>query len=104
VRLRLLSDAREELRLGVAYYERERPGVGRRFLQQVRQMLGEIRKAPERFARRRARGIKEELRSVVLARFPYEIVFYCDPSDIVVVAVAHASRRPGYWRARLEEK
>ena len=98
----MFPEARQELRSAIAYYEEARPGVGRRFLQQVRKMFGEIRRAPERFARRRANRIKEELRSVVLARFPYEIVFYCEPDEIVVVAVAHAKRRPGYWRKRLD--
>ena len=100
----MLTEARDELRSAIAYYERERPGVGRRFLQQVRKMFGDIRQAPERFARRRARGIKEELRSVVLTRFPYEIIFYRELAEIVVVAVAHAKRRPGYWRKRLDPK
>jgi hypothetical protein len=100
----LLVEARDELRSAIEYYEHERAGVGLRFLKQIRQILGEIRRSPERFAKRRTRGIKKELRSVVLTRFPYEVVFYRGTTEIIVVAVAHAKRRPGYWRKRLEPK
>jgi hypothetical protein len=35
-----------------------------------------------------------------VAKFPYRIVYVIVASNIDVVAVAHAKRRPGYWRAR----
>jgi toxin ParE1/3/4 len=36
-----------------------------------------------------------------VARFPYVLVFRRLETDVVmVVAVAHTSRRPGYWRRR----
>jgi hypothetical protein len=37
----------------------------------------------------------------VLKRFPYDIVVRELSEEILVVAVAHHSRRPGYWRDRL---
>ena len=36
-----------------------------------------------------------------LHRYPYQLVFYRMDRGLVVVAVAHAKRRPGYWRRRL---
>jgi toxin ParE1/3/4 len=42
-----------------------------------------------------------EYRWVRVTRFPYMIVFRVrGPDDVVVAAVAHTSRRPGYWRHR----
>jgi plasmid stabilization system protein ParE len=41
-----------------------------------------------------------KFRWVRLRRFPYLIVYHADDAGIMVVAVAHASRRPGYWRHR----
>jgi plasmid stabilization system protein ParE len=40
-------------------------------------------------------------RSCRLKRFPYHLVFVVEPNRQLVVAVAHFSRRPGYWRRRL---
>jgi toxin ParE1/3/4 len=40
-------------------------------------------------------------RYVRVARFPYIVVFRRREDDsVMVVAVAHTSRRPGYWRRR----
>ena len=39
-------------------------------------------------------------RRVLLRRFPFFIVYRVRRDDAQVVAVAHARRQPGYWRAR----
>jgi len=39
-------------------------------------------------------------RRILLRRFPYQIVYRLKPDGIVVVAVAHLKRRPGYWKSR----
>lgn len=35
-----------------------------------------------------------------LRRFPYSIIYQLKPNEIRVIALAHQSRRPGYWRGR----
>jgi len=35
-----------------------------------------------------------------LRRFPYSIIYQVKPEEIRVIALAHQSRRPGYWRGR----
>jgi toxin ParE1/3/4 len=35
-----------------------------------------------------------------LKRFPYTLVFRIQGESIRVIAIAHQSRRPGYWAAR----
>jgi len=44
--------------------------------------------------------IAKDARRVLLKRFPYSIVFYERENQIVIIAFAHSSRRPGYWRSR----
>jgi plasmid stabilization system protein ParE len=39
-------------------------------------------------------------RRVLVSRFPYQLVYRLRPGEVVVVAVAHMKRRPGYWRDR----
>ena len=39
-------------------------------------------------------------RRYLLRRFPFSIIYRVLPSSIQVIAVAHARRRPGYWRKR----
>jgi toxin ParE1/3/4 len=37
---------------------------------------------------------------VLLRRFPFFVVYHVRGENVQIVAVAHARRRPGYWRAR----
>ena len=39
-------------------------------------------------------------RRVLLRRFPFFVVYRVRGDNVQIVAVAHARRRPGYWRAR----
>jgi hypothetical protein len=35
--------------------------------------------------------------------FPYKIIYFDLPDQILIVAIANDSRRPGYWHPRLRE-
>jgi len=37
-------------------------------------------------------------RRILLNRYPFFVVFRELPKEIQIVAVAHAKRRPGYWK------
>lgn len=39
-------------------------------------------------------------RRVLLERFPYTIYYRVKSHALIIVAVAHQKRRPGYWAAR----
>jgi toxin ParE1/3/4 len=39
-------------------------------------------------------------RRLVMRHFPYSIIYTIAAQEIQVLAVAHQSRRPGYWRKR----
>lgn len=57
--------------------------------------LSAIAVDPKRFA-----AIDESHRVCPVGRFPFRIVYRVAPDRIVVVAIAHAKRRPGYWKGR----
>lgn len=40
------------------------------------------------------------VRSCVLRPFPYAIVYLELPDEILILAIAHAKREPGYWQRR----
>lgn len=48
-------------------------------------------------------GRQHGIRRLVLRRFPYDLVFVERSEEILILALAlaHHSRRPGYWRNRL---
>jgi len=93
-------DVEEEIGAGVAWYEQQRTGLGREFFDEVRAaVLSLTVPGPEC---RPALGVPVELgvRRKLLRRFPYVVVFIEFPTAVHIVAVAHAHRRPGYWKDR----
>ena len=51
---------------------------------------------PERFPRTYG-----NCQRCILNHYPYSVVFYRTPERIIIVAIAHAKRRPAYWRSRM---
>jgi toxin ParE1/3/4 len=48
--------------------------------------------------------VDENLRHFVLRKFPFSVV-YANMGDLVyIVAVAHGSREPEYWRPRVQDR
>jgi plasmid stabilization system protein ParE len=77
------------------YAERSvRAAVG--FTNAVDLALSAISADPKRFAK-----VDEHHRECRVGRFPFRIVYRITPDRIVVVAVAHAKRRPGFWKERM---
>jgi plasmid stabilization system protein ParE len=74
-----------------------RAGLGGEFYGAVVRTIDLIRAHPEIGTPRRGRFPSRQLR---VTRFPYSIVYRIRDDDIYVVAVAHTSRRPGYWKDR----
>jgi plasmid stabilization system protein ParE len=42
-----------------------------------------------------------DFRKYTLRQYPFSILYQDLPSQVVVFAVAHGRRRPGYWRDRV---
>lgn len=42
-----------------------------------------------------------EIRVFRFRVFPYSLIISVEPDALLVLAVAHARRRPGYWRDRI---
>lgn len=97
--IRFSAGASRELEADFRRYERQRPGRGRRFLSAIDIVLGLISEAPNSFTLLRAPSV----RSAKVERFPYRVVFLVMGEDIMVIAVAHGRRRPGYWQRRRQD-
>jgi hypothetical protein len=89
------GDAARELEEATVFYESRVAGLGRSFLEEVESTISLIERFPNAGA-----TISRNLRRVSLDRFPYSIVYRRSAEMLVIIAVAHHRRRPGYWRAR----
>ena len=90
-------DARTEFLAAIEYYEECQLGLGRRFRLLVESAMYSICENPFRY-----RVLHAPFRRCLLQKFPYSIVFSIEPEHILIIAVAHAKRKPGYWHERIE--
>ena len=91
----VLGAANAELVEAAEYYESRSANLGVRFLAEVESALGAIATGPAR-----ASLIRNSIRRRLLPQFPYAILYRDDPNEIVVIAIMHLHRRPGYWAER----
>ena len=91
---RFLPPAEEEMTEASFYYQTASSGLGQEFLDDLQRTIDALCERPK-LGRLVGRG----LRQVPFRRFPF-LLIYAEEEEIVVVAVAHQKRRPGYWRAR----
>lgn len=99
-RLRVDSAAEEEFQAAVAWYENRRPGLGARFFAEVSRVVNMIRRQPGVGGSVPRVRAHHGARRVPLRRFPYFVIYRERTAEIQVVAFAHTSRKPGYWRHR----
>ncbi|HXO27784.1 MAG TPA: type II toxin-antitoxin system RelE/ParE family toxin [Thermoanaerobaculia bacterium] len=88
--------AARELGEAVEYYDEARRGLGDEFLHEVERAIVFLYQYPEA-----APKVGREVRRLVLARFPYSVIYrHLGAGQIRVLAVAHQKRRPRYWTKR----
>jgi plasmid stabilization system protein ParE len=94
--LRILPEAEAEILQALNYYQAVGFQLAIRFLDELSKAVKNIHAAPNRYA-----VYFNDSRRKNLNRFPYAIIFRSSADEILIQAVAHASRRPGYWSKRI---
>lgn len=99
--VRLAAEAARELNEAADWYEGRQPGLADRFLADFDDLLPLIRRHPAAFPCLQDIPMGLEVRRALMSVFPYALIFLELKREIRVIAVAHTSRRPGYWIYRV---
>lgn len=91
-----LPEAEQEMLEAAIYYQSQASGLGVDYLSEVERAVQAITKSPNTWP-----IIKGELRRRLVRRFPFGILYRIEPEKIVIIAVAHLRRKPGYWKKRI---
>lgn len=93
---RFLLPAEEEMVAAAQYYEHQSVGLGTEFLTEVEHTIAAISAHPNA-----APVVKGGIRRRLLTRFPFGVLYVATTDEVIIVAVMHLRRRPGYWEGRL---
>lgn len=92
----LHPEARADLREAAEFY-RERGGISL-----AQSLFSEFEQAVDLLLQHPKLGAvwRYGKRRYLMRRFPYSLIYLVEREELRILAVAHQSRRPGYWRAR----
>ncbi len=94
-------EAEAEFAADVDWYDGREFGLGGLFAEGVRAAIDAATEDPAAWASWPGWEREPEVRSKVVSDFPYRVVYFVEDDLVTIVAVAHAKRRPGYWRDRV---
>lgn len=93
---RFHPEAREEFRSAIRWYRARNRQASSEFRVAVSDTIRLIAKVPQRRMK-----YFHGTRRFVVQRFPFSVIYLDDPDVVIIIAVAHRKRKPGYWKGRL---
>lgn len=97
---RFEPEAAQELEEASLWYQRQRPGLGTEFLDAIESCVTAVLRWPRAAATVMELPDAVVVRRAPVGRFPYHLIYLETAVAIRILAVAHDSRRPGYWLHR----
>jgi plasmid stabilization system protein ParE len=93
----IIPAAQEELEKAYAHYHKHgSERVANEFFDETLDAIRKVAENPDRWA-----ADDDDYRFFILDKHSYAIVYRIeDPQTVRIVAVAHTSRAPGYWKGR----
>ena len=93
MKIRFLTPASRDLADAAEYYEKQIPGLGIQFMDEVEAAIDRIMAFPFAW-----QSLSRRTRRCLLNRFPYGLIYEQRESEIVIVAVGHQHRQPDFWK------
>lgn len=91
--------AKIEFEEAINYYNEKSPELGTRFENEVKKTISRILSFVDSYPK-----FSANTRRALTDRFPYGIIYSYTQDEIIVIAVMHLHRKPGYWKSRISGK
>lgn len=99
MRFRFLEGARDEFKEAVDYHERQCRGLGDDLESEVFAAIERASHDPTSYE-----SFDSGIYRIPVQRFDYNIYYAVEEDTLVIAAVMHNRRRPGYWKRRLRRR
>jgi plasmid stabilization system protein ParE len=93
----LHPEVEDEIENAANYYANQSAIAVERFTREVAQAFTAICSNPLA-----VRYYRDEIQILRLKKFPFAVFFFVHQSQVKVLALAHAARRPDYWLSRYQ--
>ena len=92
-------EALQEYIEAARHWATAQPGLELRYIDCVEDAICRIQESPERW-----RILEDDVHVCLTHVFPYAILYTMEPNYVLIIAVMHCHREPGYWRHRLKNR
>jgi toxin ParE1/3/4 len=89
-------EALAEYEAAALYYAERDSAVAERFVAVVDDAIKRILESPTGW-----RVLDGDVRRCLMQIFPYGVLYTIEVEEVLIVAVMHCSRQPGYWKRRV---
>ncbi|HEX5338575.1 MAG TPA: type II toxin-antitoxin system RelE/ParE family toxin [Gallionella sp.] len=96
MRYQFHPEALRERHESATFYEAQQNALGLRFIAAVQSAVDRIVTSPEAW-----RVMDVDVRRFLTKVFPYAVLYTIEKDYILIVAVMHCHREPGYWHHRI---
>lgn len=101
MKVKVSTEAAEELTEAAAWYQLEIPGLGYQLIDTFEQATSRLSEPNPPLVPVIGEAAKLGAKRLILQRFPFSIVTVTNSQVFTIVAFAHHPRKPGYWRERI---
>ncbi|MBU0479617.1 MAG: type II toxin-antitoxin system RelE/ParE family toxin [Proteobacteria bacterium] len=89
-------EALQEYSAATRYYAEILPSLAVNFVSQIENGINQILLHPQAW-----QPLEEDVRRCLVKRFPFGIYYTIEEDDVILIqAIMHLSRAPGYWKGR----
>ena len=81
----------------IEWYEKESPGLGKRFIKNFEEAKEKILKQPTAYS-----NVTPEVRRILLKNFPYKIFYHFSAYTVFIIGLAHTKRSKAFIRRKLK--
>lgn len=94
--IKFTKAAQIEFQDAIDYYNEQSSGLGQKFAEEVKKAIKRITRFVNSYTK-----FSENTRRSLLKRFPYGIIYSYDNEEVLIIAIMHLHRKPGYWKSNL---
>jgi toxin ParE1/3/4 len=98
-RIAFRPEALLEMEEAIDWYETRGKGLGSEFLRAFEAVLARIDRHSELYP-----IVHGPARRAPIRRFPYNVIYFADSEQLLIIACFHTSRNPKQWEERVQER
>lgn len=96
-------EAGAELFAAAERYEQAQPGLGHEFFDRVAEAIDAIETYADGWPPFPGWNREPVVRTKRTKQFHYRVVYFVSDGEPIILAYAHESQRPGYWKRRYDD-